>query len=141
MRAAYWLRLKSPVRALLLLAMKTLLTLETALQALIGEQLSSVTFVMDYWQLAFDGYGLTVYSRTTVSGPDWQMSDGDDQFRNRLCERIAHLVTGASFREGEGLSIAFDDGTTIEVSVKDNDYDGPEAFTFSVPNSDFLIVV
>ena len=97
--------------------------------------------MIGYWQLAFDGYGLTVNSRTTVSGPDWQMSNEDDQFRNRLCERISHLVTGASFSESECLSITFDDGSTIEVSVKDSDYDGPEAFTFSIPNSDILIVV
>ena len=34
--------------------------LETALRGLVTEQLSSVTFVMDYWQLAFDGFGLTI---------------------------------------------------------------------------------
>src|SRR5713101_4512161 len=114
--------------------------LETALQALIGEQLSSVVFVMDYWQLAFDGHGLTVFSRITVSGPGWQLWDGDDQFRNRLCERIAHLVTGTSFRPSEGLALTFDDGSAIEVSLKDSDYVGPEAINFSPQNSDILIV-
>src|SRR5258708_2491849 len=106
------------------------MTLETALQALIGEQLSSVTFVMDYWQLAFDGHGLTVLSRIAVSGPGWRVWDGDDQFRNRLCECIAHLVTGASLRPNE-LAITFDDGSTIEVSLKESDYVGPEAINFS----------
>jgi hypothetical protein len=40
----------------------------TALRALVTEQLSSVAFVMDYWQLAFDGYGPTSLTRFTVKG-------------------------------------------------------------------------
>jgi hypothetical protein len=40
----------------------------TALNGIVGEQLSSVTFVMDYWQLSFDGAVLTVYSAAVVCG-------------------------------------------------------------------------
>jgi hypothetical protein len=42
--------------------------IDRALNGIVGEQLSSVTFVMDYWQLSFDGATLTVYSAVAVCG-------------------------------------------------------------------------
>lgn len=91
--------------------------LVTALQSLVGERLSAVTFVMDYWQFAFDGHGLTVESRITVKGPGWQVQDGTTGFRDRLCERIGHVVTVAAFRPNDCLAMGFDDGITVEASV------------------------
>ena len=104
--------------------------LDEALQALVGEQLSSVTFVMDYWQLAFDGHGLTVFTRTTVSGPDWRVENTDEQFRNRLCERIGRKVAAVAFHSGDYLAITFDDASIIKASMREQDYSGLEAFNF-----------
>jgi hypothetical protein len=116
--------------------------LATALQALVGEQLSSVTFVTDYWQLAFDGHGVSIMSRLVVTGPDWRVSDGDVEFRNRLCERIGHLVTGAALRPGDCLALSFEKGITIEASVRERDYRGPEAIHFhrrGSPGFDYVL--
>lgn len=105
--------------------------LATALEALVGEQLSSVTFVMDYWQLAFDGHGLSVMTRMAVEGPGWRVRDGDTEFRNRLCEPIAHRVTGVTLRPHDALALRFEGGITIEASLRDEDYRGPEAIHFN----------
>jgi hypothetical protein len=115
--------------------------LDEALQALIGEQLSSVTFVMDYWQLAFDGHGLTVFNPAAVTGPDFHVEDRDERFRNRLCERISHKVVGVAFRSGNCLTISFDDDGVIEVSLRQQDYRGPEAINFLPRSSEAQYVV
>ena len=102
----------------------------TALNGIVGEQLSSVTFVMDYWQLSLDGAVLTVLSAIAVRGQGWSVSDRDDQFRNRLCERIAHIVMATEFHAGDCIVLRFDDGGTVEVSLREHDYHGPEAINF-----------
>jgi hypothetical protein len=106
----------------------------------VGQQLSSVTFVMDYWQLSFDGAVLTVYSAVAVRGQDWSVSDRDDQFRNRLCERIGHKVADTEFRAGNCILVRFDDGGTVEVSLREHDYRGPEAIDFRPRNTSQIYV-
>src|SRR5665213_1500969 len=99
-------------------------------RVLVGEQLSSVSFVIDYWQFAFEGHGLTILSRVTVKGPDWQTSDGDPEFRNRLCSCIGHVVTGTVFRPGDHLALTVEGGISIEVSLLEQHYRGAEAVNF-----------
>jgi len=105
-------------------------SLEDALQVVVSEKLSSVTFVMDYWQLAFDGPLLTVLTRATVRGEDWQALDGDAEFRNRLCDCIGHVVSAADFRPGVCIHFRFEQGLSIEVSLREQDYYCPEAIIF-----------
>jgi hypothetical protein len=112
----------------------------TALNGIVGEQLSSVTFVMDYWQLSFDGAVLTVYSAVAVCGQGWSVSDRDDQFRNRLCERIGHIVMATEFRADDCIVFRFDDGGTVEVSPREHDYRGPEAIDFRPRNTSQIYV-
>ena len=99
-------------------------------RVLITETLSAVTFVADYWQLAFNGHGLTVLTHGVVTGPDWQVVDGDPEFRNRLCGCIGRVVIETTFRPGDCLILTFEGGISIEVSLRDQDYRGPEAINF-----------
>jgi hypothetical protein len=105
-------------------------TLDSALRVLLGEQLGAVTFIHDYWQLAFDGPMLTVFSRISLNGPAGTVSDGHPDFRNQLCDCIGHLVEAANFKEGECIRILFDTGVAVEASLRDSDYRGPEAGTY-----------
>jgi hypothetical protein len=41
-------------------------TLKELMREIVGRQLTSVTFVQDYIQLAFDGLGLTAYTQPTI---------------------------------------------------------------------------
>ncbi len=45
---------------------ETFPTLRDAIQVIVGAQLSSVTFVMDYWQLAFDSHVFSVLTWPSV---------------------------------------------------------------------------
>ena len=106
-----------------------------ALRAVVTERLSAVTFVMDYWQLAFDGHGLTILTRISVKGPSWQVSDGDPEFRNRLCGCVGDAVADVAFRHGDCLALTFVGGSIVEVSLRDQDYRGPEAIHFHLRGS------
>ena len=96
----------------------------------IGEKLSAVVFVLDYHQLQFDGSGFTILNPITVTSGVSSVVIGEDQFRNRLCEQIAKIVSRVECEEGDALIIEFEDGSTISVSLKDKDYRGPEAVIF-----------
>jgi hypothetical protein len=103
---------------------------EVSLQVIIGEQLSAVTFVQDYLQLHFDGPRLTVFSHPVVMLGDKTFHWGKPGFRDALCNSIAMQVTEARIAYGESISIRFADGSTIKISLKDEDYRGGEAVSF-----------
>jgi hypothetical protein len=108
-------------------------------QFLVGEQLSSVTFIQDYWQLDFDGSGFTVFSSISIVGPDFRFRDGDPEFRNYLCDRIAHKVSSVGI-DSSFVVITFDDAFRIELSLRDADLQGPEFLTFQRVGSDVPFV-
>ena len=97
---------------------------------IVGEKLSAVVFILDYHQLQFDGPGLTILNPITVFSNGSSVAEGEDQFRNRLCEQIAKVVKSVTCMENESLIIEFEDGSKISVSLKDEDYVGPEAIVF-----------
>jgi hypothetical protein len=100
------------------------------LQQIVGEQLSAVTFVQDYLQLHFDGPILNALTVVTVTSPEGQARSGEDQFRNLLCSCISKQVCGVDIREHDALLIRLADGSSVSVSLRDEDYCGPEAVTF-----------
>jgi hypothetical protein len=104
---------------------------ENLMEEIIGEQLSGVTFVMDYVQLLFNSNwinaicGLQVVKGGIVS--QW----GDAEYRDRLCERITHTVIKAQARKGDAVKIVFDDGYSIVIPVRDEDHIyGPECVIY-----------
>jgi hypothetical protein len=106
-------------------------SLSEAIQVIVGDQLSSVTFVMDYWQLSFDGHVLTVLTWLSVTRDGNSVRSGDEVFRNWLCEQITKLVKHASFVDNI-VTITFEDGSTIRAFARDEDYRHPcpEALLF-----------
>ena len=94
---------------------------------LAGEQLNSVTFVQDYIQLHFDGPGINVYMPMSVEAEATTIRSGDNQFRNALCGQIAKVVQSVSFQDSEALTITFEDNSQIAISLRPDDYSGPEA--------------
>ena len=104
--------------------------LSSAIGQLKGRVLSSVEFVHDYLQLRFDGPCLTAYTHPTIDHTDGRAIWGGPGYRDRLCEQIGATVTDAWANEAE-VSIGFDSGTVISVSMNDDDYTGPEAVQFA----------
>ncbi|MCC6467988.1 MAG: hypothetical protein IT563_06680 [Alphaproteobacteria bacterium] len=100
------------------------------LERLIGEKLSSVTFVMDYWQLNFDGHGFNVMSKITVRCDACTINSVQPGFRDLLCGQIAKTVRTAGWTKGTGVLITFTDGSSLQLSARPEDYNGPEAIYF-----------
>jgi len=110
----------------------------TALSAIAGTTLESVTFVMDYVQFQFGPARLTAYTfpQVGLSARCWTAKD--EGWRDSLCARIGVRVRGASC-SGKGLEFDFEDGATITISLRDEDYRGPEAFMLSVPHHPIIV--
>ena len=102
----------------------------TPLMRLVGTELASVAFVRDYVQLGFDGPVLNALTPIAVTTNGITVTSGDADFRNRLCELIGGRVSGIRLRSGESLSIDFEDGSLVALSLRVEDYPGPEAIVF-----------
>jgi len=88
-----------------------------------GGQLSVVAFVQDYHQLQFDGPALTIYNTfAVVTAGGVHTRVGEPGFRDRLCEQITKVVRAVAHRQDDGLTVAFEDGSAIEVSLRSEDY-------------------
>jgi hypothetical protein len=120
------------------------MTLETPpdYQQIIGEQLSAVTFVMDYLQLQFNPPPtINVYTPLTVRCGDVVVISGDDQFRNKICEQIAKIVKSVEIKDEEAFLIVFEDASEISISLKPEDYIGPEALEFWDRDGKWIMVI
>ncbi|HEY1389364.1 MAG TPA: hypothetical protein VGF38_12545 [Ktedonobacterales bacterium] len=102
------------------------------LSASAGSQLVAVTFVKDYLQLALEGpqashsHHLNVYNPSRVQAGDTSFRWGEVGYRDALCTCIdAHVSRAAS--EAEQIVLEFNTGTIFAISLRKEDFDGPEA--------------
>ena len=98
-----------------------------------GETLDSVTFVADYWQLHFGSSTISPLTRVEVRIADASVQNGDDEFRNRLCEQIGKVVESFEFTPSVACAIMFEDRSIIWISLDSSDYRAPEALMISGP--------
>jgi hypothetical protein len=96
-----------------------------------GETLTGVTFVLDYWQLQFGNATITPLTGIEVHTDGAIARNGDDQFRNRLCEQIGKVVEHFELKQSAACAITFEDQSSISISLKQADYRGPEALLLS----------
>ena len=96
------------------------------LEELVGEQLSAVTFVQDYLQLAFDGPVLTAVTWPVVTTGERKLRIGERDYRDELCARIARLVKSATCSDEE-IRLSFDDGALFSISLRVEDLEGRSA--------------
>jgi|SRR5579862_2121774 len=119
---------------------QTKLTLAGVLGKLVGRELSSVTFVRDLIQLAFDGAGLNAYTLPTVTCGSERLTVKQPGYRDCLCEQIGHRVQRTEV-DGQCVSIVFENGPVVSISLRDDDYRGPEALEFWLDRRDCVWVV
>lgn len=106
------------------------------LDQLIGQELDTVSFVRDYVELRIDYSILRALTSPTgiVGGMRWQLSE--DGSADLLRKYIGKTVSAAELVEGERISIVFDSGDRIDVSLRPNDRVGPEAAHFVPAGAD-----
>src|SRR5690349_8489251 len=109
---------------------ETVQSLAIALRELEGKALSSVEFVQDYVQLRFDGPTLTAYSPPSIGVKESIVKWGDRCYHDVLCEQISHRVVETGVIEDKEVSLRFEDGATLRISLHQEDSRGPEALEF-----------
>ena len=105
------------------------------ISAIEGQELTAVEFVSDYLRLRFDGPMLTLYAWPHVLLADFSIAFGEPEYRNALCAQIGEMVAKAKLEEMDSLTVEFESGTVIALSLRDEDVDGPEAGSFSADGS------
>lgn len=99
--------------------------------ALEGQELTAVEFVADYLRLRFDGPMLTLYAFPHVLLADFSVAFGEPEYRNALCAQIGETVATAKLEELDALTVEFESGTVLALSLREEDQDGPEAGSYS----------
>jgi hypothetical protein len=92
-----------------------------------GEILSGVTFLADYCQLHFGSSTIWAFNPLSIQIVDAVVRDGDDQFRNKLCEQIGKIVERFDIDRGMACIVTFVDRSSISISLEKSDYRGPAA--------------
>ncbi len=100
-----------------------------------GQELTAVEFVSDYVRLRFEGPLFTLYAWPHVLLADFSLAFGEPEYRNGICAQIGETVSKAALEEMESLTIEFESGTVIALSMREEDLDGPEAGSYSADGS------
>ena len=101
------------------------------ISAIEGQELTAVEFVGDYLRLRFDGPMLTLYAWPHILLADFSIAFGEPEYRNALCAQIGEMVAKAALEELEALTVEFENGTVIALSLREEELDGPEAGSYS----------
>ena len=105
------------------------------ISAIEGQELTAVEFVGDYVRLRFDGPMLTLYAWPHILLADFSIAFGEPEYRNALCAQIGEMVAKAALEELEALTVEFESGTVIALSLREEELDGPEAGSYSADGS------
>ena len=100
------------------------------LRNLIGEQLSSVTFVQDYVQLSFDGPSLTLYNWPVVIVNDQAILQNEHNYKDALCAQIGIQVASVILTPQNFLALLFENKVTLQVLLREEAYVTAEAVLF-----------
>lgn len=106
------------------------------ISALEGQELTAVEFVADFLRLRWDGPLLTLYAWPHVLLADFSIAFGEPEYRNALCSQIGEIVGTAKLEELDSLTVEFESGTVIALSLREEDLDGPESGSFSADGTD-----
>jgi hypothetical protein len=100
-------------------------------EALVGEELKSVTFVEDFLELRFGAALVTLYAWPHVLLTEFSVAYGEPEYRNALCAQIGEQVETASLEEGAALTIELQNGVVLGVSLREEDIDAPVSGSYS----------
>jgi hypothetical protein len=84
-----------------------------------------VAFVLDYWQLRFNGPAINVMTRIEMRDGKLTAGDADFGFRARMDRQIGKTVDSVTVSD-TALTLTFEDRSTILISLRADDYHGPE---------------
>jgi hypothetical protein len=102
------------------------------IKSLENRELAGVTFIRGYIQFLFDGPILNTYTLPRVITRDAIFDAKTLGYRDALCEQIGEIVTMAHVDSEQKITIQFGNGTSIEISLKDEDRVSAEAVVLQI---------
>lgn len=97
-----------------------------------GEELSAVEFIERFVQLRFSESLLRLYVWPDVADADGiSIAFGEPGYRDALCSLIGETATTAALDPGRSLTVEFENGTLLAMSLRDEDLDTSEAGSFT----------
>jgi hypothetical protein len=111
------------------------------LEQLSRRRLHAVTFILDYVQFQFDPpLTINAFTRVSVRPNDGTRRGYDDnELRNLLCAQISKVVGLVIIRDSKSFDLTFDGGSGISISLRPEDYIGPEAV--AIKGDDYSLVL
>ena len=102
------------------------------LSSLHSEELYAVEFVEKQLQLRFaDDALLTLYIWPEVADADGiSVGYGQAGYRDALCSLIGETVSESQFHDDTALTVEFENGTLLALSLRDEDRDAADAGSF-----------
>jgi hypothetical protein len=80
----------------------------TSLNDLIGQRLTSVTFIHDYVQLGFENYyGMSIFNTIRLMGHTGEKDQSEYGFKDSLCGLISHAVNNVEYEQEKKGCIRF----------------------------------
>lgn len=113
---------------------------ESPLTAIVGEYLSSITFVMDYLQIGFSDYRFNMYSWPVVFMGNQTFSRANNGYKDAICSLIGETLAEIEEYLDKGLTLGFKNASSIVLPLRvGKDFPSPEVAEFHGPNNKFLI--
>ncbi len=101
--------------------------------------MSSVELILDYTQFLFDGPSLTAVTAPVLEVGSHKLQWKEPGYFDALCNLAGRVITSASVVPGEFLALGFEEGLILRISLRDEDYEGPEAAIF-MDGSDWWVL-
>ncbi len=101
------------------------------LSGLIGQELNSVCFAVDYLELYFGDASLILFAWPYVMLTDFSVAYGEPEYRNALCAQIGEQVAEAMLEEASALTIELANGVVLGLSLREEDIDAPVSGSYS----------
>jgi hypothetical protein len=100
-------------------------------QDLVGAELSAVCFVRDYTEFHFDGSIVLALGTVGVrQHTAVVLTECHPGWRDALCATISRALTRLHIVDGDSIAMYFGDGSTIWISLREDERLGPESAHF-----------
>jgi hypothetical protein len=81
---------------------------------------------------------MTAYNLPTINRGSEQWTWGQSGYRDALCNQIGLQILRTKLDEGQ-LALIFENDAIISLSLRDQDYVGPEALQFRLDNKQIWV--
>lgn len=105
---------------------------------LIGEELTSVEFMQNSLALHFGDKTMFLNAWPLIADSEGiSIGYGEPGYRDAVCFVLGLEIEKATYTEGVELTMEFDGGAVIALSLREEDMESPEAGEFITPNGTY----